>query len=81
MAPRFTVTRAAVVKTRRAVVAALFNSRGEIMLCIEIESRDDGYSVVRVSDCYGFIKAYCGWNGFAAQELLNEENLDVRGLT
>ena len=51
------------------------------MLCIEIESRDDGYAVVRVSDRYGFIKAYAGWNGFAAHELLNEENLDIRGLT
>jgi hypothetical protein len=51
------------------------------MLCIEIESREDGYAVVRVSDRYGFIKAYAGWNGFAAYELLNEENLDVRGRT
>ncbi len=51
------------------------------MLCIEIESRDDGYAVVRVSDRYGFIKAYAGWNGFAAYELLNEENLDIRGRT
>jgi hypothetical protein len=49
------------------------------MLCIEIETREDGYAVVRVSDRYGFIKAYAGWNGFAAHELLNEENLDVRG--
>ena len=51
------------------------------MICIEIESREDGYAVVRVSDRYGFIKAYAGWNGFAAYELLNEENLDVRGRT
>jgi hypothetical protein len=66
---------------RHAVVVALFNFRGYDMLCIEIESRDDGYAVVRVSDRYGFIKAYAGWNGFAAYELLNEENLDIRGRT
>ena len=63
------------------MVAAQFKPRGYDMLCIEIESRDDGYAVVRVSDRYGFIKAYAGWNGFAAHELLNEENLDIRGLT